>query len=179
MKHIAVFFCLALLLAGCSSGPAPIAAETAAQTEAPTAATVPETQPQPTLPPEEAMLSRMTLRQKVGQLFLVRPDALDLKLSLAQIDDPNTPGVVSVTQDFLSTLEQYPVGGFVQFAKNIESPDQLLAFNEALSQASPIPPFLSVDEEGGLVARLANHPGFDLPRYRSAGAVGAEGDPMA
>jgi beta-N-acetylhexosaminidase len=37
--------------------------------------------------------------------------------------------------------------------------------------------FIAVDEEGGIVTRLAGNTAFDLPRYASAGAVGASGDP--
>ena len=40
-----------------------------------------------------------------------------------------------------------------------------------------MPLFITVDEEGGMVARLANNDAFDLPRYASAAAVGASGDP--
>ena len=54
-------------------------------------------------------------------------------------------------------------------------PAQITAFNAALQEASDIPLFISVDEEGGAVARLANKDTFDLPRYESAAAVGAEG----
>lgn len=61
--------------------------------------------------------------------------------------------------------------------KTFPPPRQVTAFNQALQEASSIPLFIGVDEEGGSVARLANHPGFDLPQYESAGAVGATGDP--
>ena len=40
-----------------------------------------------------------------------------------------------------------------------------------------MPLFLGVDEEGGLVARLANNAAFGLPKYESAAAVGASGNP--
>ena len=53
--------------------------------------------------------------------------------------------------------------------------EQITAFNAALQEASDIPLFISVDEEGGAVARLAKKDTFDLPRYESAAAVGAEG----
>lgn len=74
------------------------------------------------------------------------------------------------------TLQDYPVGGIIQFGKNIVSPDQITAFNEALQSASDIPLFLCVDEEGGLVARLANHKAFDLPTYKNAASIQTEDD---
>lgn len=125
----------------------------------------------------DSLLQQMTLRQKVGQLFIVRPDALDLEQTQAQIDDTNTAGMTEVTDAMLDTLKDYPVGGIVMFSKNILSPEQITAFNESLQVASDIPLFLSVDEEGGAVARLANHAAFDLPEYESAAAVGSTNDP--
>ena len=132
--------------------------------------------PAPTEPPASTA-ETMTLEQKVGQLFIVRPDALDLTLSQETIDDPRADGVTQVTDAMRETLQQYPVGGICQFGKNIESPSQLARFNKDLQAASVTPLFITVDEEGGMVARLANNDAFDLPRYASAAAVGALGDP--
>lgn len=121
----------------------------------------------------ETILSQMTLSQKVGQLFFVRPDAL----SNAQKGDGS--GVTEMTAQMRRTLEEYPVGGVALFGKNIVSPKQLIRLNQELQAASPIPLFLAVDEEGGAVARLANHEAFDLPKYESAAAVAADGDVSA
>ena len=98
----------------------------------------------------------MTLRQKVGQLFMVRPDALDFSLPQTKIDDDKAAGVQSLTEEMRHTLEEYPVGGICQFGKNIRDAQQITDFNVALQQASEIPLLISVDEEGGRVARLAN-----------------------
>ena len=40
----------------------------------------------------------LTLEQKVGQLFIVRPDALDPSQELAQIDDADSAGVTELTE---------------------------------------------------------------------------------
>ena len=124
----------------------------------------------------EQLLTDMTDEQQVGQLFLVRPDALDLSRAQQQIYDANAPGVTELTDAMRETLTRYPVGGAVFFGKNIESPDQLRTMTAELGSTGAIPLFIAVDEEGGRVARLANTPGFDLPRYESAAAVGAEND---
>ena len=50
-------------------------------------------------------------------------------------------------------------------------------FLDDLQQASDTPLFTAIDEEGGLVARLANNAAFDLPQYESAAAVGTSGNP--
>ena len=148
----------ALLLTACASASASTATPAPTETPASTAAT-------------------LTLEQKVGQLFIVRPDALDLTLTQETIDDPRADGVTQVTDAMRETLQQYPVGGICQFGKNIESPSQLAHFNKDLQAASATPLFITVDEEGGMVARLANNDAFDLPRYASAATVGASGDP--
>ena len=149
-----------LTFAACSAAPAETAAAAA---------------PAPTPAPVTADM--LTLEQKVGQLFIVRPDALDLTLSQETINDVHADGVTAVTNDMRKTLQQYPVGGICQFGKNIESPSQLARFNADLQAASATPLLIAVDEEGGLIARLANNDAFNLPRYASAAAVGASGDP--
>lgn len=125
----------------------------------------------------ERILEQMTLREKVGQLFMVRPDALDLSLTQEQIDDEYADGVAQLTDAMRETLKAYPVGGICQFGKNITDPQQIAAFNAELQEASSVPLLIAVDEEGGSVARLANHPAFDLPQYESALAVGTTGNP--
>ena len=167
---------LAALLTGCTpaaspSGPLP---ET---TAVPTETTLPESSAPACEDAVDALLSQMTLRQKVGQLFIVRPDALDPAQTTEQVSNAKAEGVTALTGPVREMLSEYPVGGIVLFGKNILSPEQLTDFNAALQEASSIPLFLCVDEEGGLVARLANHDCFDLPGYQSAAAVGASGDP--
>lgn len=179
------------LLCGCTSAPGasssaapqpePPAAETPAAPEpTPTAAPAQEQTPAPEeADPVAALLQQMTLREKVGQLFMIRPDSLDLTLPQEEIDDEHADGVTALSDAMRKTLQDYPVGGICQFGKNITDPQQIAQFNADLQAASALPLLISVDEEGGMVARLANHPAFDLPRYESAAAVGETGDPEA
>lgn len=118
----------------------------------------------------EEIMAAMSLEEKVGQLFIVRPDALDPE---------QEEGAVKMTETMQRMLEQYPIGGICQFAKNIVSPEQLKQFNRELQEASELPLLIAVDEEGGTVARLANHKAFDLPKYENAAAVGASGNEEA
>lgn len=118
-----------------------------------------------------AYIKKMSLREKGGQLFVVRPDALDFTLTQEQIDDVKGDGVKTLTETIQSNLKKYPVGGVVLFGKNIETPEQLLQLNKDLSELDGIPLFIAVDEEGGRVARLANSENFDLPTYESAFAT--------
>ena len=133
--------------------------------------------PQSTVPQLSAALSAaptpdsaLTLEQKVGQLFIVRPDALDLTLAQETINDAKADGVTELTDAMRDALRTYPVGGICQFGKNISDPEQIKRFNDDLQAASQTPLFITVDEEGGRVSRLANNPAFDLPQYKN-GAI--------
>ena len=116
----------------------------------------------------EAKLAAMTLREKVGQLFWVRPEALDFS---------RNPEKNTLTQSMRRNLEQYPVGGIAVFKKNIQDENQLSSLIADFQSASTIPMIVAVDEEGGAVARLANHEAFSLPKYKSAREIGETGDP--
>ncbi|MEG1606481.1 MAG: glycoside hydrolase family 3 protein [Clostridia bacterium] len=127
---------------------------------------------QPEIPSAAAqLLAGMTLEEKVGQLFVIRPDALDLTLTPAQYS------VTELSPAMAETLAKYPVGGVALFKNNLSTPEQLTAFIAALQQASAIPLFVGVDEEGGRIARLGNADGFDVPKCESMGKVGESGDP--
>lgn len=174
-RRLLLLLVLGLLLTGCAREAPPmettgeLTIATTIPTAAPTTepATVPTTVPTEPLDPIGELLDSMTLREKVGQLFIIQPDALT-----------ETGGAATEMTDYMTQmLAQYPVGGIVQFAGNILSPDQITRFNADLQSASRIPLFLCVDEEGGTVARLANHPAFDLPRYKNAATVGAKENP--
>ena len=135
-----------------------------------------ETEPLPSEPSQtddevELILQKMTLREKVGQLFIIRPDALELPTS--------TGGVTELSNTMANTLDNYPVGGIIMFGRNISTPGQITKFINNLQNASNIPLFMAVDEEGGLVARLANNAAFDVQKYKSAAAVGESGDTTA
>lgn len=185
-KKILPLLLVITVLTGCNLFPSSLEKEPGTEEVFPTQASLPEQNtsgPSPTVPsavptavtpsdtpaPVDALLRTMTLRQKVGQLFIVCPEALTASKTQAE-------GVTVLTESMKETLGTYPVGGIIMFSANIVSPGQITDFNEALQEASKIPLFLAVDEEGGRVARLANHPAFDLPKYRSAAAVGAGGD---
>jgi len=124
----------------------------------------------------EALLEKMTDEEKVGQLFLVRPDALDPDLTPAEINDASGSGVTALSGRMKETLAAIPVGGVAVFGKNIVSPSQLTGFLGDLQSASAVPLLTGVDEEGGKVSRIANSAGFDVKKYDSMESVGATGD---
>ncbi|MBQ7544367.1 MAG: alpha,alpha-phosphotrehalase [Synergistaceae bacterium] len=115
----------------------------------------------------------MTLREKVGQLFMIRPDQLNTTVSLDEIhnDKASAVGVRSVSKLMLQTLKEYPAGGFIVFRKNIESPSQLKVLTKALKDSCKVTPLMAVDEEGGRIARIANHKAFKLRKYESTASI--------
>lgn len=179
MKKLLTLTALLLaLLWGCTPTPP----ET---TEAPPETTT-EAQPETTQPPTEAptepdplvlQLEAMTLEEKVGQLFMVTPGTLGLPQIKAPMEALSQEQLTQMENAIREIFAKYPVGGIVQFAADLYSPEQITAYNALLQKAAEIPLFLGIDEEGGTVARLANHSAFDLPQYQSAGAVGASGNP--
>lgn len=112
----------------------------------------------PITDPIEERLNQMTLEEKVAQLFMVTPDALT-----------GETGVKHWSDSLDEALAKWPVGGLIYFSGNLESPDQLSAFIEDAKSSAVshqnLPMFYAVDEEGGVVARIANHPAFDVKKY--------------
>lgn len=115
----------------------------------------------------EAKIASMTLREKVGQLFVVRPETLDL--------EQTSDGKI-VTDAMKEHLKEYPIGGIVLFKQNITDAGQMTKLIQDHQNASDIGLLVAVDEEGGTVARLANHSAFHLPKYTNAASIGATGD---
>ncbi|MGN0282080.1 MAG: glycoside hydrolase family 3 protein [Prevotella sp.] len=124
----------------------------------------------------EEELSKMTLREKVGQMFFVRPESLDTTIhwtSTTELPQYKTQAVNIVMND---VNKDYPVGGIILFAHNIDNETQL---SDYVSQIRKLygSPLLCIDEEGGRVARIANNPNFNVPKYESMAAIGDTGDP--
>ena len=131
----------------------------------------------------EAQLQKMTLREKVGQLFFVRPELLDTSIHYghsggidASTADLTKIRLQAVNATMLAVNENYPVGGIILYAHNIEDEAQLAAFIPQI-RALKGSPLLCIDEEGGRVARIGNNPNFDVERFVSMDSIGKTGDP--
>lgn len=117
------------------------------------------------------VLGKMSLMEKVGQLFIVRPEAL------AENSNAETaPATDRVDDAVISRIEEYPVGGIALFSRNITSAEQLPMFISDLQSSSKYPLFIAVDEEGGRVARIANSDFFNVASYKSMEDIGKSGD---
>ncbi|MCB2286809.1 glycoside hydrolase family 3 protein [Clostridium algidicarnis] len=118
------------------------------------------------------LLHGMTLEEKIGQLFIIRPDDLELNLTSEQINDSTNDGAVELDTNMQETLKKYPIGGVALFGKNILNPTQLTTFISDMQKQSTIPLFVSIDEEGGIVSRIAKSPNFDVPKFESMQKIG-------
>lgn len=107
-----------------------------------------ETEVVPELSWAEEKLMEMTLEEKVAQLFIITPEALT-----------GVGEVISAGETTKDSLWQYPVGGLIYFAGNIQDDSQVKEMiqnsQSYIMERSGIPLFISVDEEGGEVARVA------------------------
>jgi len=65
----------------------------------------------------------------------------------------------------LKQLKNGEVSGVLLFSKNIKSKNDLIKMNEKLIKNSPITPFISIDNEGGIVQR------YDFYKHKSAKEV--------
>ena len=123
------------------------------------------------------LLDSMTLTEKVGQLFIIRPDQADLSMRPSATHS-SASRARTLTPAMRETLEKYPPGGFSLYDKNIESPEQVAKFTAEMKEVCEIEPIIAIDEEGGRVSRLAAawRKGFKLPRYKNMASIGATGD---
>ena len=92
----------------------------------------------------EAIISEMTLEEKVAGLFIVTPEGITGVDTAVQAGDGTK-----------KALEQYPVGGLIYYYKNIQSEEKIKKMVENSVSYCKYPMFIGVDEEGGDVARLA------------------------
>ncbi|MFD8205625.1 glycoside hydrolase family 3 protein [Streptomyces sp. NPDC059695] len=125
-------------------------------------------------------IDRMSLEEKVGQLFVMRvyghsataPDQADIDANLSEI------GVRTAAE----LVERYHVGGIIYFswAHNTRDPQQIAALSNgiqqaALQQPTPVPVLISTDQEHGIVCRVGE-PATLLPGAMALGAGGSHAD---
>ncbi|MFF8189514.1 glycoside hydrolase family 3 protein [Streptomyces bobili] len=126
------------------------------------------------------LISRMTLEEKVGQVFVTRvyghsataPDQADADANLAEL------GVRTAAE----LIARYRVGGIIYFtwAHNTRDPLQIADLSNGLQRASlsrprGLPVLVSTDQEHGIVARVGE-PATLFPGAMAIGAGGSRAD---
>lgn len=119
----------------------------------------------------QEIIDGMSLEEKAAQLFMITPEALT--------------GVGQVTQageGTKSAIEEYPAGGIIYFAQNLQNPEQVRNMTEKTQEYSMertgLPMLLSVDEEGSAVTRFGNNPQFGFDSSADMQEIGKSGDPQ-
>ncbi|WP_290746422.1 glycoside hydrolase family 3 protein [Fibrobacter sp. UBA4309] len=121
-------------------------------------------------------IKKMSIREKVGQMFFVRPEALDTSIHWNEYAELPDYKLQKVNKTMLAINKDYPIGGMILYAHNIVDEDQLSDFIAEIRELNGSP-LLAIDEEGGRVARIANNENFDVPKYESMAAIAETGDP--
>ena len=148
MRYMSLLLAAALLMGCAGAGEetetvpstldsAPAAAEAVSETV--------ETVPAAPVHPLQFFLDKLTVEQKVGQLFLARcPD-----------------------ENALEDIRAYCLSGFILYGQDFEgrTPDSLRETIEGYRAASGIPMLIAVDEEGGTVCRVRSRAAFRSARF--------------
>ena len=152
MRYICLLLAV-LLLAGCAEAGAkqeqvpasgestlPETEETAPETEEAVRAAAP-------VHPLQFFLDKLSIEQRVGQLFLAR-----------------CPG-----ENAVEDAARYYLGGYILFGGDFEgeTPDSIRETLESYRKASGLPMLLAVDEEGGTVCRVSCWSAFRDARFPS------------
>ncbi len=127
-----------------------------------------------------SLISRMTLPEKVGQLFVMRvyghsataPDQADIDANLSEI------GVRTAAE----LIAKYRVGGIIYFtwAHNTRDPHQIADLSNGIQKASlgqprGLPVLVTTDQEHGIVCRIGK-PATLFPGAMAIGAGGSRTD---
>lgn len=149
------YLCLllaALLLAGCAAGEAPEQVPASVEETAPvTEEAAPETEEaaQAAAPvhPLQFFLDKLSIEQRVGQLFLARcPE-----------------------ENAVEDISTYYLSGYILFGRDFEgqTPDSVRQTMEGYQAAPGLPLLIAVDEEGGTVCRVSCRSAFRDTPYAS------------
>lgn len=137
--------------------------EISVNTEKPEAVVTPETQQ------AVDFVAGMTLEQKIAQMFVITPEALT-----------GYPNVTAAGDTTKTCYQQKPVGGIIYMEENLlgsEQTTKMLTDMQAIAEETTgLPAFLSVDEEGGTVTRIAKNEAFGVNDVGNMSEIGASGD---
>lgn len=106
----------------------------------------------------ELLMRGMTMEQKAGQLFFC-----------AFRRNQNGNGIIKTDANIEKIIKDCGIGGVVLFSENIINAQQVTDYIHSLQQASDVPLFIGIDEEGGRVVRTK---ALDVPRIPSALSIG-------
>ncbi len=83
-------------------------------------------------------IKKMTLEEKVGQMLCLSFHGTNYNEQLKKL------------------IEKHNIGTIIHFARNIVNADQIAKLNYDILKNSKYPPFIGLDQEGGMVRRIMN-----------------------
>lgn len=154
---------VSLLLCGCGKKPS----ENVVETGTPTPTPAPQGLTDVVIDGmTKDIVEGMTLREKIGQLFIVNLELLDTGKG-------NYYEHQEFTEEMAGNLNLYKPGGVIFFARNMADREQTRKLVCDLQENTKIPLFISVDEEGGSVARIGNNTNMRTTRFPTMEVIGA------
>ena len=132
----------------------------------------------PVIPDDEieAQLDKMTLKEKIGQMFYVRLESLDTTIHWNTYADLQKNPMHDLNKTIRGVNAKYPIGGLILYAWNIQDEPQLAKLISDI-RALNGKPLLCIDEEGGRIARIAKNENFDVEVIGPMADIGKTGDP--
>ncbi|MFG1942069.1 beta-N-acetylhexosaminidase [Nonomuraea sp. NPDC048826] len=176
LRRIGAAGLLTMSLAACGGGAAGVTPAAKPPASEPSAAAEPTTGGSPaagtasTTPaadPVKRALAKMSVREKVGQLFMpvVYGTAADTVSGENQARyGAQTPAKV---------VARYHLGGVILFPANVKSVGQVVGLTNGLQKSSDVPLLIGTDQENGLVSRMS----AVMTRFPGAAEIGATGKP--
>ena len=110
----------------------------------------------------DLIINQMSLREKVGQMFFIRLEALDPNYISDELSGKYIKHDI-LNDEMIDTYNEYPCGGIVLFAKNLNDERQLITLTNNIHNLDNRP-LICIDEEGGVVSRIANSNKFRVKK---------------
>lgn len=113
----------------------------------------------------EQILADMTLEEKIGQMFFLTFRGGDDTDKLLELDD-----------SAIKQIESIQPGGVVLFGENIDTVEQIRSFIDTVQTESNLSPFISIDQEGGVVQRIKKTSKINATNIPQMFDIGKTGD---
>lgn len=107
----------------------------------------------------------LTLEQKIGQMFF-----------LSFRKENSGKNILTCSESVRQVLRTIQPGGIILFGENISTTEQVRSLIGAMQAECSVPPFVGVDQEGGIVQRItktAQIPASVIPPMRSVTQAGS------
>ncbi|KZN43847.1 glycoside hydrolase family 3 protein [Pseudoalteromonas luteoviolacea] len=118
-------------------------------------------------PLSSAIDAQPSLREMIGQKLM-----LDFRYFCETGDASNCrQPMTQLPPSLQKLLQKYQIGGVILFAENVQGTEQIVNLTKELQKSSQTPIFISIDQEGGRVARINRAEATSFTGNMSIGAT--------